>query len=200
MEEINYTKKFNEMFSEFYKAGGCLEIKVFKPEEKSIKSRKELHFLTAIKTVHNELLKEDNQQDFFEYGKKISTDDFFGGLVDVKNKRVIVIGKDKKWNQFYYHDNEEEVSIKYMGTGVGYAFLHPPYHLKLKDSVKEEGDFFFEFFNELFGELNQIEVYEWSTDFSSYFDAGKEWWGEFYWTVYSFEKDLFIGITASTSD
>ena len=200
MKEISYTIKFREMFSEFYKSGGCLEIKVFEPEQRIKSKRKKLHFFAAVKAIHNELLEKNNQEHFFKSGKKVKESVFWGDLVDVKKRRLILRGKNENWYNFYYHDNGEEILRPKLCGGLGYAFFETPHTLRLKDSIKDEGDFFFEFFNELFGDLNQIEVYEWSTDFSSYFDAGKEWWGEFYWTVYSFEKELFIAITASTSD
>lgn len=200
MEEKLFTPKFNKMLLEFNNRGGCIEFKVFKADENEDKEQKYLHFLSAKKTIDNELLTEDNKQDFFNSGKRITLEKFFGNLVYMNEKRIILNGKNKKRNKFYFHNNEEEVVVDYLDGGLGYSFFQTPYTVKLKENIKEEGAFFFSFFEELFGDLNFIEVYKWSTDFSSYFDAGKEWWGTFYWTVYSFEKDQFIGIIASTSD
>ena len=43
-------------------------------------------------------------------------------------------------------------------------------------------------------------VMAWSTDWSNYFEAGKEWWGAFYWTILLEEKQEIIVIGASATD
>ena len=45
-----------------------------------------------------------------------------------------------------------------------------------------------------------LEVYEWSTDWSDYFDDGHEWWGALCLTVYDRSLDRFVVITASATD
>ncbi|CAM1339983.1 hypothetical protein [Tenacibaculum amylolyticum] len=200
MEEIGFTSRLDEMLLEFDVAGGCMEFKAFKIDENTDLTHQEIHSEVALCTVENDLLNEENKKEFIESGRKVSLNDFFGNLVDIEKKQIILRGKNNKWNKFYKHDIHEEVSVTYTNGGLGYAFFHTPYTLRFRDTVKEEGDFFFEFFSELLGNFNFLEIYEWSTAFSSYFDLGKEWWGEFYWTVYSYEKNQFIGIIASTTD
>jgi hypothetical protein len=43
-----------------------------------------------------------------------------------------------------------------------------------------------------------FEIWEWTTDWSPWFDAGHDWWGSFLYTVRL--EDRFIGIAASETD
>lgn len=80
-----------------------------------------------------------------------------------------------------------------------YAFLKPPYALRLNES--EQGNYCLDLGMQLFGEdLDQLEVYSWNTDCSDYFDDGHEWWGAFFWTVYCPQRNIYIGITGSATD
>lgn len=45
-----------------------------------------------------------------------------------------------------------------------------------------------------------LEVYEWTTDWSDYFDDGREWWGTLCLTVYDPTLDRFVVIMASATD
>ena len=45
-----------------------------------------------------------------------------------------------------------------------------------------------------------LEVYEWTTDWSDYFDDGREWWGTLCLTVYDRAMDRFAVILASATD
>ncbi len=45
-----------------------------------------------------------------------------------------------------------------------------------------------------------LEVYEWTTDWSDYFDDGHEWWGALCFTVYDKTLDRFAVIMASATD
>ena len=45
-----------------------------------------------------------------------------------------------------------------------------------------------------------LEVYEWTTDWSNYFDDGREWWGTACWSVYDKHLDRFAVLFASTTD
>ena len=45
-----------------------------------------------------------------------------------------------------------------------------------------------------------LEVMEWSTDWSEYFDDGHEWWGALCATVYDRSLDRFVAILASATD
>jgi len=45
-----------------------------------------------------------------------------------------------------------------------------------------------------------LEVFEWTTDWSEYFDEGREWWGTLCLTVYDKKLDRFAVIMASATD
>lgn len=46
----------------------------------------------------------------------------------------------------------------------------------------------------------ELEVYEWTTGWTEYFDEGHEWWGALCLTVYDASLDRFVVILASASD
>ena len=45
-----------------------------------------------------------------------------------------------------------------------------------------------------------LEVYAWTTDWTEYFDEGREWWGTLCLTVYDKNLDRFVVIMASATD
>ena len=45
-----------------------------------------------------------------------------------------------------------------------------------------------------------LEVYEWTTDWSNYFEAGREWWGTACWSVYDRRMNRYVVILAETTD
>jgi len=76
-----------------------------------------------------------------------------------------------------------------------YAFLEPPYSTghtpedfrRLNEALFPEGP-------------DSLEVYEWTTDWSGYFDDGHEWWGTACWTIYDTRLDRYAVILASATD
>ncbi len=75
------------------------------------------------------------------------------------------------------------------------AFLNPPYGVNCNE--------------EDFARVNaalfpngteELDVYEWSTDWSKYFDDGHEWWGTLCFTVYDKTLNRFAVIMASATD
>jgi hypothetical protein len=81
--------------------------------------------------------------------------------------------------------------------GYAYAFGDPPYGM---DGTEDEiADLFDELNRALFGD-GDLEIMRWSTDWSSYFDAGHEWWGAFLWTVRPLGRPYVVAICASTTD
>ena len=46
----------------------------------------------------------------------------------------------------------------------------------------------------------ELEVFEWTTDWSNYFDDGHEWWGTACWSVYDRRMDRYAVIMAATTD
>ena len=83
--------------------------------------------------------------------------------------------------------------------GYAYAFSDPPHALRA--TQEDIHSLFRSLSQHLFNNLYfGLGVYEWATDWSSYFDAGHEWWGGFLWTIQVPTTGRFVGITASATD
>lgn len=90
-----------------------------------------------------------------------------------------------------------------------YAFLEPP-HGNYVATGKKRGkhryrdaniDDFAAINTALFPEgTDELEVYEWTTDWSNYFEAGHEWWGANCWSVYDPKMQRYVVILASDTD
>lgn len=112
---------------------------------------------------------------------------------------------------------KEVVDVRdYRGNTLAYALLEPPYNINIKldatlgteqyyaTKTKLFTELYREFVNEFlqlkdFDEENYV-TYEWSDDWSNFFDAGKEWWGCFFWTIYNKQTHTIIVIGASATD
>ena len=75
------------------------------------------------------------------------------------------------------------------------AFLYPPHGVPYTDAD----------FDRLNAALfpkgkDGLEVYRWTTDWSSYFDDGHEWWGALCLTVYEKSMGRYAVILASATD
>lgn len=92
---------------------------------------------------------------------------------------------------------EELFSSNYQDGKLNYrkAFLYPPHQNGYtgKDFVRVNAALFP-------NGTDQLEVYEWTTDWSDYFDEGHEWWGALCLTVYDKSLDRFVVIMASATD
>lgn len=76
-----------------------------------------------------------------------------------------------------------------------HAFLNPPH------KTEYVTDDFVKINNILFPNGAEVlEVYEWTTDWSNYFDAGHEWWGAACWSVFDRSLSRYVVIMASTTD
>jgi len=88
-----------------------------------------------------------------------------------------------------------------------YAFLEPPHGTgpvtkNGKLLRKKYGREDFEIINRaLFPQgTDELEVYGWSTDWSTYFDAGHEWWGTLCYSIYDKKLDRYVVLIASATD
>ena len=94
-------------------------------------------------------------------------------------------------------DPAELFSSRYRDGTLNYrkAFLYPPHpngysgidFVRVNDALFPNG-------------TEALEVYEWTTDWSDYFDEGHEWWGTLCLTVYDKSLDRFVVIMASATD
>ena len=76
-----------------------------------------------------------------------------------------------------------------------YAFLEPPQWFDATpDDFRRVNDALFP------KGADKLEVYEWTTDWSNYFDDGHEWWGAACWSVYDAHLNRFVVLFASATD
>lgn len=149
-------------------------------------------------------------------GVHISIRDFLGPQFDLSENKPLIKGVKKFYNSYFYYDTDEDVAyaidfnerykkFEFQETdGVSGAFcgafLEPPYSIRIGESIFEHGKYFLDFCSLLFSDITKIEIYKWSVDSSDFFEAGKEWWGAHFWTVYNPIKNIYIGAVASTTD
>lgn len=213
-------KEIKTRIADFDKSGGCIQFEIFRVQ--GAIDEYDSHYHTALQTLKS--LQEKNK--FFrvtideaqlrDSGQRIEAKEFFGPLFNLDERRVLVKGKDENHlNDYFFHDGQEKnteiideksrpyyssYSDNYTTLGFAGAFLDPPHYLRTGKTIFDHGKYFLDFCDAVFGDLNTLVVYTWSTDSSNIFDAGKEWWGSFFWTVYNETKDCYIGIVASTTD
>ena len=156
-------------------------------------------------------------------GRMVDPAVFFGPQFDVNAGKLILRGRSPNYlNRYFYFDAEEKPATViyeylrpghdhpyYQGFTKGYAgaFTDPPYGLsvyannQIRTLPKVEVNQLFLALNQaLFGSLATMQIYEWPTDWSPYFDAGHEWWGSFLWTLYNPSQQWMVGVAASTTD
>jgi hypothetical protein len=147
----------------------------------------------------------DIYEDILPKGKKITLAEFFGEGYHFETNYIDLFNYSK-----------DVRSSKTDMKGLSHALLDPPYSLRLMDSDKkfsvqygrEEQEKMTSLFKDFLKNVlhindlnnNTFEIYEWSNDWSNYFDAGKEWWGTFYWSILNKTKNKITIIAASTTD
>lgn len=155
-------------------------------------------------------------EDFRTTGIKITPAQFFGPYLDIDTNRVIVHGrmptKDGNvsfYDSYYYHTDKElpenkierdirQSDSEFITEGYTDAFLEPPKFDT--ETMLQAGEYFLNSNRYLFSDFQKLIIYKWSIDCSNIFDAGKEYQGSFFWTVYNPIKDWYVGIVASWTD
>jgi hypothetical protein len=137
----------------------------------------------------------------------VSAAEFLGSLCDLQTRRLAMPGATKgNYNKRFWfgdeehHRNQIAYSTKSADVkGLSDAYLDTPYGLSgTKDAVN---DLFFEVVDKLLdGVRENLQILSWNPDWSNYFDAGKEWWGTYFWTFHYDGTNRIVGIAASTTD
>ena len=131
-------------------------------------------------------------------GELISLDMFLGPCYDFSTKRLVATPLTRQ-SKIEIMQWCESHGLEDSRVGYSYAYVDPPYGLKVKGD--ECNLLFNQFLEMLFYNFEHDSViYSWSDDWSNYFDAGKEWWGTFCWSVLIKEKSEVVVVAASTSD
>lgn len=161
------------------------------------------------------LEKGGQRSDFFEItidlqrlehsGSPITPAEFMGWQYDITTQKLLVRGQKYFLNNYFFHDTVESSenivkTFTHLPDGFAYAVLNPPHSLQVGKNIFEKGSYFLDFCQTLFTDIERLEIYQWSDDTSNFFDAGKEWWGTFFYTVYNPIQNIYIGIVASSTD
>lgn len=150
-------------------------------------------------------------------GQKIDLPHFLGPHFDIGSGKPLVRGQlgNETLNSYFYYDQMETPSNKIdinklvenyrtlfpeNKGGFVHALMEPPYNMNLVKEILKRGEYLLDFLKYFFNDLNRITVYSWNTDCSIVFDAGKEWWGSYFWTIYNPTKEWYIGVIASETD
>ena len=106
-----------------------------------------------------------------------------------------VLRTDRNGTVFYDTDCDPE-SDSFEGTiPYWYAFLEPPHGSGYSpDDLRKLNDVLFP------DGPDGLEIYEWTTDWSDYFDDGHEWWGAACWSVYDHHRDRYTVMLVSATD
>lgn len=161
---------------------------------------------------------EDNWQAQKEmYAEKYPTFDF------EKRFRIKIYGEPTgtkiSLDEFVGFDYQHQpVDVRdYRGRSLCYALLEPPYSIRKQIDAKFGSEQYEAQKTKLFTELYRMflsdfillpkhalesdyVIYTWADDWSNFFDAGKEWWGNYYWTVYNKKNHTIIVLAASETD
>ena len=207
MKSIPMEPELQALIDEYHRVGGVIEYRMFELEQGDI-ACEQLFRQAAIETVRMACPsgKHDLTLANSITGKIESGHTFLGPYWSGTRKTLLVHGQSPNLNYFFYANDEEkrETAIDLAhwveASGYAYAFSEPPY--KLQCPNKRKSELFVRINNGLvpFGmDATGTIIYSWPTNWSSYFDAGREWWGEYLWTVW-YPGRRVLGITASTTD
>lgn len=117
--------------------------------------------------------------------RRLPVDEDYPLLLDVRRAKGRRIGADE-----LFTTERPEDRLTYRK-----AFLDPPHRNGYTDADFDRVN------AALFPKGTEgLEVYEWTTDWSSYFDEGHEWWGALCLTVYDRALGRFAVIMASATD
>jgi hypothetical protein len=127
-------------------------------------------------------------------GARVTVAAFAGRSWDVATGELV-----DAWSHGHEAHSKPSGRHGHLTDGYAEAFVEPPHGL---DVDRGQAEARFRAVNAaLFGGLDDgLVVYEWSTDWSSWFDAGHEWWGAFLWTVRRTSAPTITAIAAAATD
>ena len=169
---------------------------------RGIRSHREAVLFAMLKEIERYLA--DQRESEEKWTKEIA-DDFFPWSIDFGKAEAHRIDPEEflfvptvvrriKGGSVIYDRNDPDVDA---GEQIPYwyAFLEPPQWFDCTpDDFRCVNDALFP------DGADALEVYEWTTDWSNYFDAGHEWWGAACWSAYDKHLDRFAILFASATD
>lgn len=218
MERLQEDLRYNELYHQLADIGCVLDLAVFDLPTNPAVTDAELHHQAAIallQTLENRyatnpvdvLTLPENLLQKLTKPSPISRAEFLGGHCDLEKRSLLLPGtrKNNWYLRFWFGDAEDEKNhvalprSQFGHGGLSGLFLDPPYGLiGTKDS---KNHLFFKLIDDVLCSCPaDMSIFAWSTDTSEYFDPGKEWWGSYFWTVYSKTAQRLVAITASATD
>jgi len=138
-------------------------------------------------------------------GERVDLGTFIGPRYDLATGRLLMRGASPNYLNHYFWVGDRQNwanAVALVGNaeeGYAYAFTAPPHGLT--HSNEEVNGLFNGLNDRLVGGLSaNLVIYRWSTNWSTYFEPGHEWWGSFLWTVHNPVTGTIVGIAASTTD
>ncbi|MEM9216428.1 MAG: hypothetical protein AAGD25_19035 [Cyanobacteria bacterium P01_F01_bin.150] len=166
--------------------------------------------------LKNKEYKDRCRSDFFQVtidesklqGQRITLAEFMGRYYSVERNQIALRGRTENHLNDYFWEGEEELTAnkidiyqEFRGLDLGYvySFLEPPY--ALRGTLQEKQAYFRDVERLLFECFDpNATIFQWNNESSSYFDAGKEWWGAYFYTYAMPNTNLVLGIAASETD
>ena len=190
MIKLSDDKELNKLCEELEQAGVVLDIVKFNiVESDSDIERVTLHQKTAV-----EFMKEQ-QRKSFNWAKKHASKDFpEEDFWKVKIYSEFPSSKRISWKELI-----GSRELNHLPHGLYSAFMDPPYGII---SSPEEATHHFSWLLQLLlpSPSHPIEIFSWETNWANYFDAGKEWWGTYLWTILTEYGESITAIGVSTTD
>ncbi|MEX1028308.1 MAG: hypothetical protein WD049_09960 [Candidatus Paceibacterota bacterium] len=227
MKQASATEGQQRLLTRFSEAGGVVEFVFLDYEDDA--SNERMHYAAVLAALKEIQRRADDYAErtskeqgiptsrFFQVNidseaaktltpRRITWTEFLGPRYDFDRDGLIVRGKGDFLNEFFFfRDRETRDNIipsnridDGVGTGFAYAFSSPPYSIQLP--AGELGELFDKFVQFIVFGSNESLIFEWPTDWSNYFDAGKEWWGTFLWSISNPGSSRIVVIAASTTD
>ena len=206
MEVKQPSTEVAQLLADFQHRGGVIDYVIMQADDEPV-SAYDLHKEAAMLTLENATATFDSNAVLTLKAVALNDLEAWRSLLAIQPD--MAQGKPISYTEFLgpYFDQQRQSLIMPDGTGgpdfmchaYADAFTEPPQPMR---GTLDELNALFHALNErLFGRLDaDTEIYQWSTDWSNYFDFGKEWWGAFLWTVRNNEQDTYVGVAASTSD
>lgn len=176
--------------AEFQAAGGVVDYAVFNVVGEG--SREDLHWQAGLDGMH--VLTVTAFAKSPPPPVPISDREFVGPFFDFVTQQLI-----DPWEHSAGGGSSRGSHGEYITAAYADAFLDPPY--KLRVPIARASALFNEINTDVFGGFHpDLDIRKWSTDWSDYFAPGKEWWGAFFWTLYSPRFARVSVIAASSTD
>jgi len=136
------------------------------------------------------------------------TVDIDKALAEEISQDELLFFPDKPWKETSYGTTVYHLDFQRTGKlPYWYAFLEPPHGtgpvVRSGKTVRNKyGREDFEIINRaLFPKgTDELEIYEWSTDWSDYFEEGHEWWGTICCSIYDKSMNRYAVLMASATD